>query len=90
MMCPNDNTLPRWLCMEPECEAAERKHGTAGLLAGIEPMQSKELEPIPDWPTNRKHPMFTLNGITYMLEYDTVFYSVIGSWNAEDGDMKYQ
>ena len=89
MMCPHN--LPRWLCMEEDCTYAERK-ARPPLLAGMDskPIHNKELESeIPDWPTNLRHPMFTLNGITYMLEYGEVFYSVLGSWNASDGELQY-
>lgn len=88
MMCPNDNRLPRWLCTERECEAAELKSRPV-RHAGMDHRPIGEIQPIPDWPTEKKHPMMTIKGITYMLEYNDIFYSVASSWNMEDGSPNY-
>ena len=94
MMCPNDPTLPRWLCMERECEEAERR-GRPIEHAGMDhrplgDLHYSKMKEIPDWPVEKKHPMMTIEGITYMLEYDGIFYSVVGSWQASDGDTAYK
>ena len=102
MMCPNNPSLPRWLCTEPDCETAELKsrgpqHHTIADTPTIETNQTfnewsddmkKDL--LPDWPIEKKHPMITIKGITYMLEYDGIFYGVASSWQMNNGDPKYK
>ena len=92
MMCPNNPTLPRWLCIEPECKAAELKN-RGPQLAGMNstPIETPWTDPNPpkDWDTKKKHPMMTIDGITYILEYDNLLYSIYGSWKASNGELQY-